>query len=203
MCRMRWMVYLWPGFPQLSGGGSWRALGVAALAAAGLNLALLATLVWEEFLGQGLRSGLWMTVGLLWVASAVASFGRTGRPAAGGYANRTEDGFPSALDYYLKGNWFEAERVLGGLLRQNTRDVEARLMLATLLRHTGRRDEAAVQLDLLGQLDGTERWQWEICRERELLAESDSRVDARNDEEQEEQLHQGPMESPAALSPAA
>jgi cytochrome c-type biogenesis protein CcmH/NrfG len=55
------------------------------------------------------------------------------------------------------------------LLRQSPRDVESHLMLATLYRHTSRREEALERLRLLERLDGSERWRWEIARERELL----------------------------------
>jgi hypothetical protein len=40
------------------------------------------------------------------------------------------------------------------------------------LRHTRRFDEATEQLDLLTRLEGAEKWQWEIHRERELLSEA-------------------------------
>jgi cytochrome c-type biogenesis protein CcmH/NrfG len=72
----------------------------------------------------------------------------------------------------LKGDYYQAEHVLEELLRRNLRDVDARLMLATLLRHTGRLDEAAGQLDTLVRLEGASKWQWEIEQERDLLAEA-------------------------------
>jgi thioredoxin-like negative regulator of GroEL len=76
------------------------------------------------------------------------------------------DTFADAAEQYLKGNWFEAECGLRELLRRNPRDLEAGLMLATLLRHTGRLREAARQLDALQRLDGWEHWATEIVRER-------------------------------------
>ena len=45
------------------------------------------------------------------------------------------------------------------------------LMLAALMRRTARADEAIEQLDLLASLDGAEKWELEIRRERELLAD--------------------------------
>jgi cytochrome c-type biogenesis protein CcmH/NrfG len=68
------------------------------------------------------------------------------------------------------GNWFEAEVTLNKLLTRNVVDVEARLMLATLLRHTGRFQEAGEQLGRLSRMDGAERWQMEITRQRTRLA---------------------------------
>jgi cytochrome c-type biogenesis protein CcmH/NrfG len=72
----------------------------------------------------------------------------------------------------LKGNWFEAERELNKLLRRDNRDLEARLMLATLLRHTKRFDEATRQLNVLVRLEGAKRWELEIRREGELITEA-------------------------------
>jgi hypothetical protein len=42
-------------------------------------------------------------------------------------------------------------------------------MLATLLRHTSRFDEATKQLNRLQRLEGCEKWALEIGREREWL----------------------------------
>ena len=70
-----------------------------------------------------------------------------GLPAA--KSNPQRDGFPDAVQYYLKGDYYQAEDVLERLIETNTGDADARLMLATLLRHAGRFDEAIGQLDLL------------------------------------------------------
>jgi hypothetical protein len=188
MFKARWMTHLWPGLPQLLREESWHALALAVVAAALLNLALMGTLIWDELIGPGLRSGLWMVVGVFWVVSAVTALGGKQRQKVRVLPKRVEDGFPLALDYYLKGNWFETERVLAELLRQDSRDVDARLMLATLLRHTDRHDEAQVQLDLLGQLEDAHRWQWEIGREQELLAEARSNEDSQSEQPLEEQF---------------
>jgi cytochrome c-type biogenesis protein CcmH/NrfG len=71
----------------------------------------------------------------------------------------------------LRGNWFETECVLAGLLRRDLRDVDARMMLATLYRHTGRIDEAVEELDRLERIDEAAKWALEIARERRWLAD--------------------------------
>ncbi len=71
----------------------------------------------------------------------------------------------------MKGNWFEAENVLVQLLRRDPNDVDARLKLATLLRHSGRHDEARRALRLLSRTDGTSKWKIEIQHELERLSE--------------------------------
>ncbi len=78
----------------------------------------------------------------------------------------------------MKGDYYQAEHVLEGLLRRNVRDLDARLMLATLLRHTGRLDEATRQLDTLARFEGAGKWELEMRQERELLAEATTRNSA-------------------------
>ena len=84
--------------------------------------------------------------------------------------------FSEALDHYLKGDNYQAEQILEGLLRRNVRDLDARLMLATLLRRDRRFDEATEHLDMLGVLRAARNGNWrfnrsEICwRKREPAA---------------------------------
>jgi len=172
MRRMRWTLYLWPGLPQLWAGASWSALGVAVAAGALLDLALLGTFVWTELLSPAVRNALWMALGIAWAAAAVFTIVWDRRHARGGSPESEKDKFSEATEHYLRGNWFEAERVLGNLLRQNARDLEARLLLATLYRHRSRLDEAAQELDLLRRLAGAEKWEPEIGREQQLLVEA-------------------------------
>lgn len=170
--RTRWTLLLWPGLPHIWLLASWSGLAMALLAAALLNLALSATLVWSELLPEGLRSALWLVVAMVWGGAGagswrlVSSSGQTqehpGRDAM----------FRRATEQYLKGDWLETERTLRKLLRHDPRDVDARLLLATLLRHVGRLDEALVELDLLGRLESARKWELEIRRERELIAEA-------------------------------
>lgn len=176
MRRMRWAMYAWPGLPHVWIRGSWSALAVAVAAGVLLNLALLSTVVWTELLAEGLRKSLWLGLLIGWPAAALFEAAwlrrQIGRERPDAPVEPGEATFEEAQEHYLKGNWFEAERVLGILLRRNTRDLEARLMLATMYRHTRRLEEAARQLDALDRCEGAERWQWEIARERELSAEA-------------------------------
>jgi cytochrome c-type biogenesis protein CcmH/NrfG len=74
------------------------------------------------------------------------------------------------LEYYLKGDYYQAEHILEDLLRRNLRDLDARLMLATVLRRTDRVSEAVRQLDAMARFEGAGKWQCEMQRERRLLA---------------------------------
>ncbi len=182
MRRMPWAVYLWPGLPQLWVGGSWRALLVAVGAAILLNGALLAGFGWSELITADLRRVLGAVAGFVWCASAVFSVAQGRRLRGVRHPNSAEETFVEALDYYLLGDYFRAERVLSSLLQKNVRDLDARLMLATLLRRTGRLDEAAGHLDRLTKFEGVEKWDLEIRRERDLLAEASSRNEDRTEE---------------------
>jgi tetratricopeptide (TPR) repeat protein len=191
---MHWAVYLWPGLPQLSGRGSWSALVVAIGAAALLNVALLGTFVWTELLSPDLRILYWLFLLLAWSVSATLSgwLRQRERSLAGSETNETV--FSEAVDYYLQGNWFEAERALSRLLRKNRRDVESRLMLATLLRHTGRIEEAARQLDVLVRLEEAQTWEQEIRHEAELLERVRAGEETNGDDEGIERKTEPPAE---------
>lgn len=167
MGRMPRATYLWPGLPQICRFGSWPGLGLAIGFAVLLNLALAGTVLWDGLFTPGARKLIWAAVAITWIGSAAAA--RWRREAAP--CDPQGDPYLRALEQYLKGNWFEAEQILSRLLDRNPRDLEARLMLATVFRHTGRRQEAADHLDRLEGLEGSGKWALEIARERRFLAE--------------------------------
>ncbi len=168
MVRTPWITYLWPGLPQLWCQGLWRGLLLAIVAGFLLNTLLLATLVWSEWLGSGVFRLAWCFLILVWVGSAVGSAWYSGGvvPRRVGSADEL---FRQALGEYLQENWFEAERILIELLRFRPTDVEARLQLATLLRHNRRYDEATEQLAHLKLLRGAASWSREIEVERRAI----------------------------------
>ncbi len=83
-----------------------------------------------------------------------------------------DDLFRRGLGEYLRGAWFEAESLFNQLVASDPRDVDARLMLITLLRHTGRSADSQRRLDELVRLEKAEKWREEIERERQLLKAS-------------------------------
>jgi hypothetical protein len=174
MRRMAWTRYLWPGLPQLWGEGAWSGLALAAGSAVLLNLLLLSTFVWFELLGESLLTFGWLAAASVWLVSGVLACWSDRQRRDRQKAHSTEDLFRQALGEYLKGNWFEAETILGRLLRHDPRDLEARLMLASLLRHTRRLPEARQQLLRLERLEGAEKWRTEIGAELDLLTELQS-----------------------------
>jgi tetratricopeptide (TPR) repeat protein len=147
----------------------WWGLALAAGFAVLFDLLFAASYVWVElFSPRELRLG-WMAAGVVWGAAAILSFGfRDASPTS----TSAERWYREALREYLQGSWFEAEALLRRLLRSYPRDVEGRLLLATLLRRTKRPDEALDELDRLDRLRDAATWSREIADLRQRIAES-------------------------------
>ena len=211
MQRANWLTCFWPGLSRLWIKGHWSGLFAALLFAGLLNLAIASRFIWPELLPPALAWSLWAGVAGFWIYGLFQSWRQmpvlTASPpvtrAAGGKAGdeeRTEDDFvadvddkdlfESAQQEYLKQNWYEAETLLRKLLLACETDIPARLMLAALCRHTGRIEEAGIELNRAALSDGSDEWEFEIKQQRELLA------DSRSDNEEE-------PESEESLSPAA
>jgi len=166
---LRYATYLWPGLPQLWFEGAWSGLALAFGFGVLVNFLLLATLIWVELIAPPVLGLAWLAIGAIWVGSGIFVAWTGGLRDSSAAAQARDDLFRSALGEYLKGAWFEAESLLGKLVAQDHRDVDARLMLASLLRHTRRPLEARRQLDELQRLEKAEKWQAEIDHERQLL----------------------------------
>lgn len=135
-----------------------------------LNTTLVTSLVWTEWSSAAVRGTLWATVVTFWLAAALVSWRGLASPTEEGAAVGN-DLFRQAVGEYLKRNWFEAESLLQQLLRRDPDDTDARLKLATLLRHSGRHDEAQRALRLLSRTEGASKWKMEIQHEWERLSE--------------------------------
>ena len=169
MAGMPWATRMWPGLPRIWSLGSWSGLAQAVGFGVVVNLAVLGSFCWVELLPSGLLTLVWLVIGLFWLGSALFSCRSNGHGRQGPDDGSQTESFSEAIEHYLKGNWYEAQRVLGNLLRRNPRDMEAGLMWATVLRHAGRIHEAHEQLDRLECFEGHHKWGMEICHERELL----------------------------------
>ncbi len=204
--RIPSIAYFWPGLPQLWIRGSWAGLLVAVGFTALANVLLLATLVYGEWLSAETRLiglGMLVAVWLLarWQSRAERLAFRidatdneelndeeaTDRPPA-----ERDLLFREAQGHYLSNDWVAAEQTLLRLLKQDARDVESRLMLATLWRHQGRNVEAQRQLDRIERLDAASNWQHEIAAERMA-------IEIANNETNEEQEPEDPQRSDAPL----
>lgn len=191
------MAYYWPGLPQLWVRGSWVGLAMAVGFTALLNVLILATFVFGEWIPTEQVLGGYTLVALAWLvgwwqsrrqvpnevtvaehgdeaAGAVSTVGAVSSrgigPDVGLVSQPREQLYREAQQVYLRGDWVATEQLLLKLLKLDDRDAEARLMLATLWRHQGRHREAVRQLDKLSRLEAADPWQYEIAAEREQNA---------------------------------
>ncbi len=174
MSRFSQACCLWPGLHQLWGGG-WSGLALAIGFSLALNLTLITSLVWTEMSTLPLRIAVWATLGLIWAGAAVFSWRRMPRLPSAKLLEANEGLFNSAQSEYLKGNWFAAETALNQILSHNAADGDAQIMLAGLLRRTGRLSDAAAQLLKLEQSAAHTKWWPEIIRERQWLKQREAR----------------------------
>ncbi|MBW3595689.1 MAG: hypothetical protein KY475_00275 [Planctomycetes bacterium] len=190
-----WVTCLWPGLPRLWWRGEWAGFVVAAGFAAGLNFALVATFMAPHLVNStGRLAGCTlMIVSWLWCVRRGAV--RLSQ-IYGGDGRYNDELFRRAQEEYLKGQWFEAESLLLRLVREELADVEGRLILATLYRHTRRAELAESQLRQLERYPHASRWGWEIRRERIAL---ESAIAGRDEANQALEDESEPVDGPKLL----
>ena len=156
-----------------------------------LNLAVAASSVWSETVATAVNWLLWALVGGWWAFAAWNNFATLRETNATGIAADNEpDLFLRAQTEYLCGHWFEAELILKQCLEAELHDTEARLMLATLFRHTRRLHEASQQLLLLERQDVADNWRPEIEHEQQLVKSLIEEADAEESSKLAEDLSQ-------------
>jgi hypothetical protein len=178
--------------------GSYGGLALAVGFALLFDLVLVSTLGWTELLSTTLSWWAWSGVTAFWLVSAWNSC-RWLLQETPPTAAADEDLFLEAQNHFLRANWFDAEVAVGRLLERQPRDAEARLLLATLYRHSRRNEEAESQLRVLEKLDGAVKWQMEIRQERILLGEARP-AEGSDSNDPDANL---PWSSEAPLAPAA
>jgi hypothetical protein len=172
----RWITPLWPGLTQLWFSGAWWGLAVACGFAWLVNMAVVSTAVWTEWIDPWSRLGVWVLLLVVWSASVVLSFRQLLGLDPEGTAQTAEALFRRAQREYLSGNWIAVEQLLTQLIAANPKDIDGQLLLASLLRSIGQLSEASEQLRKLEGMDGSEKWEHEIQRERKHLDDLFSKV---------------------------
>ncbi|MEN1681629.1 MAG: hypothetical protein AAGJ46_18765 [Planctomycetota bacterium] len=208
--RMPWAAYLWPGLPHLWNAGSWAGLTLAVGFCVLLNVTILSTLVWPEWLPQRVRLACGLTTLGLWLLALVETRGELIRQAARARGEATEPSadaeaspetehdarvneadaaetpsplgqwFREAQHAYLAGDWVAAGRTLRRLLRTDRDDIEGLLLIASVWRMTDRQGRAARLLTRLARREDAEPWSEEIERELAILR-SESQQQSAND----------------------
>lgn len=176
MGNHHWAYFCWPGLRPLWTQGAVSGFLLAFGAGLLLNLLLLATFVYSEMLTPQVRGYGWIALAVVWVGSAVGSYGWNRWRHVRRQQFDQNDLLATATVEYLKGNWYQAELPLWRLLKIDRRDVDALLMLAAICRHTNRLEEATRQLDELELLERAQKWTAEIALERKLIARKQSRL---------------------------
>ncbi len=159
----------WPGLPRLWLCGDWFSLLVAIAFGGVLNLLLVSACMRPDWLPWPANLLAWLSVGGFWIVSAARAHRNLPELYKPLHVADDRGLFLKAQSEYLQGHWFEAENALNQLLRQSRRDIDARLMLATMYRHTRRYEAATAELGLIEQIEGAEKWQSEIASERRLV----------------------------------
>jgi hypothetical protein len=135
-----------------------------------LNFAIVISFVWPELVSPTVRSAFWWGLAGIWLASTAWSVRCLRFESVGLQQSDLDALYVQAQEECLRGDWYPAEATLRKLLRADSQDADGRLMLATLLRHTERSDEARRELKRVEQLESAEKWQLEIQQEYERLA---------------------------------
>ncbi|MEM9411143.1 MAG: hypothetical protein AAGA30_08525 [Planctomycetota bacterium] len=196
----QWLLCGWPGLTQLWLRGSFAAMFWAIIFSITLNLALVATFLWPALLGDLFPVIAWPVIFLVWMASTgssvhfVEELSHPPKMVSDQERNEfspenigndvcdeaSESGtttphtlFNRAQREYLRGHWNEAESFLKERINQAERDIEARLLLATLYRRKNLFDSAVEQLLQLEKFDDSVHWKFEIDRERQLIAQGE------------------------------
>lgn len=145
-----------------------RALLIAWLFGLCLNVAWIGSTLWPMWMSPMRLSILWgalITFSVLSAAYAALRGHLTQPIAAAGCPN---DRLLQAQEFYLQANYFEAEQILLPYCRSTDMDIEAALLLASILRRTERYPRAVELLEEMALLDRSWRWQDEIDQEKRL-----------------------------------
>ena len=175
---MSYILCLWPGSGGVLRQGRWSFLMIALAYGLALCGVVMLNFYWTELLAGNLRRAVYIMLVVLWLILS----GKSSRMEKQCHRMRLppppdKDTLPDAQQHYLQGNWFEAECCLNMLLKNNLRDIEAMLMLATLYRHKERYDEAGNLLRELKRLEDAISWKYEIRSEkRKLIAANAKRL---------------------------
>lgn len=188
------LLCLWPGLARLWLRGDFHALGFAVFFSILLNLALVSSLIWPAYLGSRFLLIAWPLLAVIWLANAWISWRwlpqrlQVGHKFAAAPELRVDTLFNQAQREYLRCRWAEAQGLLERRLRLSPRDIESRLLLASIFRRVGRLQLAANELNFLEGMDESRAWSLELAGERQRLraaqeSPSEAASEPRSDDE--------------------
>jgi hypothetical protein len=181
MASARYLTLVWPGLPWLWLRGSFAGLVLAIAFAVTVDVAILTTFIWSDLVEFSFTLAVWTATAIVWIVSTVSAVAAFPPLLPQRSAAEIDPLFVRARAAYLARDWVVAETRLRELLGLAPTDAEAQLLLVTLLRRSGRRDEARRGLEKLSQSDSGARWSGVIAAERARI-ESSSEEPAEADE---------------------
>lgn len=187
---VRLLTLVWPGLPWLWLRGSVLGLALALAFAVAVAATVLTTWVWTGLVDLPVAIALWAATAAIWVLATASAVHHFPAPLPAGRPAEADRLFAEARDAYLARDWSRAEVVLTTLLAAAPTDGEAQLLLATLLRRVGRRDEARTALRKLSVSDSGRPWRRVVATELARLDDAPPAADA--DEPAARLPHPGP-----------
>ncbi len=178
MAPARYLTLVWPGLPWLWLRGSFAGLVLAAAFAVTLGMAVITSFIWSDLVEPSFTLVVWTATAIVWLVSTVSALAAFPPPLALPLPAEVDPLFVRARAAYLARDWIVAETRLRDLLALAPTDGEAQLLLGTLLRRTGRRDEARRAFEKLSWSDSGARWSRAIAAE---LARRESPADQESD----------------------
>ena len=165
----------WPGFQKLWTKGDFHSLLVAILFGWVLAITLTATFIWPEWfsiflgpvwLGQWIRFGLWVILGMTAVNSAIRPWVQPG-VGTGTAAGERQKNLELAQEFYLQANYFEAEKLVRKNVSKGVEDIESMLLWIAILRRTRRIPQALDLIATADRMDVALPWLAELRAEKE------------------------------------
>ena len=172
LLQPRW-IGLWPGLANLWYRGEIVSLFSVAIFGATLNVALLSTFHWEGWLSIGIWMLVWSGVlGSSLVSLVYTTWSWPRILGVRAISEVQEQLFREAQQFYLRGEYFEAEALLQRIFSSGQADVEAALLMVSILRRTRRWVQALYCIDRLMLLDQSTAWNQELQSERRRVQQS-------------------------------
>jgi hypothetical protein len=163
-------IAFWPGLPELWYRGELRSLSISIIFAVSFNMAILGTFVWPLWFDS------WM-IRLLWCALIFAScfsffYSRKSWAKINGTSvkdSNSNQRFVDAQRQYLHGNYFEAEAIIQKILADGHQDIEAVLLLVSILRRTRRCQQALQWIERIKLCEKASFWMRELQAEKQQV----------------------------------
>ncbi|MFO0065019.1 MAG: hypothetical protein ACK523_03575, partial [Pirellulaceae bacterium] len=159
-----------PGWTKLWNEGDLRSLLLSLLFGIFLNLWIAATWTWPQWwTGQGW----WSCLAALAVAASASAFlakdSLRSLALRQAPAKSADQWLQDAQESYLQANYPEAEASLHRIFAAGHQDIEAMLLMISVLRRTGRIAQAQFCIDRLRLLERAAPWMAELDQEQQKL----------------------------------